>query len=288
MHSLLWSRTLMVRVLILMLIAILATTSFVGADEVVSVQPDTRDKQPVPNPNGQTAAQLAFYANRVPESERESRIISENNETQERPGGSVEKADSIGNKLIPTGEECLTFDNPADWSGPSWTRRYAGWGLQAEINEALNRKKEHLRFDSEAAIASVGGQSLKVDMDKPAHGLIVSPEFFAQADDRIEAVVHYNIGMIESQHETQRYRQSVYLHLKPTNPSSATYSPSPIPGFHEPGWWKITDRMTMVEDGTYQVVFEAINDSTGDSNVYFDSVVIRVNGTPRTECRFED
>jgi hypothetical protein len=288
MHSLFWSKTLVVRTLILVLIAILVTTSLVGADEVVSVQPDTRDEQPVPNPNGQTAAQLAFYANRVPESESESRIIRENAEKQERPGGSVERAKSIGNKLISTGEECLTFDDPKDWSGPLWTRRYAGWGLQAEENEALNRRMSHLRFDSETDIASIGGQSLKVDMDKPAHGLIVSPQFSAQAGDQVEAVVHYNIGTIESQHKTQRYRQSVYLHLKPTNPSSAIYSPSPIPGFHEPGWWKITDRMTMVEDGAYQVVFEAINDSTGDSNVYFDSVVIRVNGTPRTECRFED
>lgn len=281
------SRAFGVMIVVLLLVGVVANISAVRAQDGKPVPPGPRqgECEPVPNCDQLTAAQRSANVNRAnSDAQREGKAITDNDRLQARPGGSIETVSSLGQNLLPNPNACFTFDSAVDWKGSRWTFRYAGWGLQVDVSPALNYQLKHLTYERQDGVGD--GFSLKMGMDKPAHGLIVSPEFKAKAGDKITVVTSYYISVNAGKNVSQANRQWVALNVKPARSTRADYTTLPTPGRHQNSWWKLSDDLTMQSDGIFQVVLQGQNDSVLDTQVYFDNVEIWINGEPMAKCLY--
>lgn len=259
------------------------TVSIANGQGAAPITPGPQSPESVPNP-GISDAQVQSIVNRPLSPQKIASIVIQNNKKNENPLGSQTLVPANGQRLLANPYACNNFDGKMTGSG--WEFQYGGWGIWAENAPDLQRRREHLTFTPDTAIANI--QSIKIGMDKPAHGLLVSPHFKAPAGARIIAKVSYIINVGNTANKSMDNRQWASIHVKPVNPNDGQYTAQPTCTYFTGEWKRMSSEMTMVNDGEYQVVLEGINDSSNDTQVYFDNVEIwmDINGKmePKARC----
>jgi hypothetical protein len=178
---------------------------------------------------------------------------------------------------------CLNFNDAKLWQGNTWSRQYAGWGMQGLDDKNLYYA-QNLTFDDETQIAHI--RSVKIDGDKPFRGLLVSPSFNVPAGAEVVVAASYYIRLTANQHK--RDDESVWASIN-VNPvlGTAVEDFGPTNGYLKNGaWHRFESRLTMgSQAGKVNVVLMGNNTFTHSSvAVYFDNVEIWVNGVPMATC----
>lgn len=276
------SRRLQFKVLLALVIFALLLPATVVAETPPKPTPiPTGGLKPGPVPNTKVVAPVvAVNAPLTPE-EQEGAAVTES--LSKPPTKPVPEAISNAGGLFANKNACLTFNDPKLWVGNTWSRQYAGWGMQGLTAGPLYYA-QNLTFDDETAIANV--RSLKIDGDKPFRGLIVSPTFNVPAGAEVVVAASYYIRLGANQHK--RDDESVWASIN-VNPvvGTAVEDYGPTNGYLKNGvWHRFESRLTMgPEDGAINVVLMGNNTFTHSSvAVYFDNVEIWVNGAPMSRC----
>ncbi len=277
-------RRLQVRVLlVLVLVAVLVPLTVQAKDPPQPTPIPSTGLQPGPIPNTRLVSpRRAFYAPLTAE-EQEGAAVT--NSLTQAPTGPVPEPIGNAGALFADRDACLTFDEPQLWVGHSWSRQYAGWGMQG-LTERPLYFAQNLTFDEETAVASV--RSLKIGGDKPFRGLIVSPTFKVPAGAEVVVRASYYIRLGANQYS--RDDESVWAAINVNAvEGTAVEDYGPTNGYLKNGaWHRFESRLTMgPQGGAINVVLLGNNVFTNASvAVYFDNVEIWINGEPMTQCLY--
>ena len=277
-------RRLQVRIsLVLVLVALFLPSAVEakGPPEPTPIPPNGLGPRPIPNTK-LVSPRRAFNAPLTAE-EQDSAAVTLS--LAQAPTGPVPEPISNAGGLYADWDACLTFDDPQLWLGHTWSRQYAGWGMQG-LTERPLYFAENLTFDDETAIASV--RSLKIAGDKPFRGLVVSPTFKVPADAEVIVRASYYIRLGSNQYA--RDDESVWAAINVNAvEGTAVVDSTPTNGYlKDNAWHRFESRLTMgPEDGAINAVLLGNNVFTNASvAVYFDNVEIWVNGKPLAQCLY--
>lgn len=277
-------RRLQVRVsLVLVLVALLVPLTVLAKDPPQPTPIPATGLQPGPIPNTRLVSPRRAYYEPLTAEEQEGAAVTQS--LMQAPTGPVPEPISNAGGLFADRDACLTFDDPQLWVGNTWSRQYAGWGMQG-LTERPLYFAQNLTFDEETAIASV--RSLKIGGDKPFRGLVVSPTFKVPAGAEVVVRASYYIRLGANQYA--RDDESVWAAINVNAvEGTAVEDYGPTNGYlKNDAWHRFESRLTMgPQDGAINVVLLGNNVFTNAGvAVYFDNVEIWVNGEPLSQCLY--
>lgn len=270
-------------VLVLLALFVPAAVEAKGPPRPTPIPPIGLNPGPIPNTK-LVSPRRAFNEPLTPE-EIEGAAVTQS--LAQTPTGPMPEAISSAGGLFADSNACLTFDDQQLWVGHTWSRQYAGWGMQG-LTERPLYYAQNLTFDDETDIANV--RSLKIAGDKPFRGLVVSPTFKVPAGAEVVVKASYYIRLGANQHA--RDDESVWAAMDVNVVAGkAVEDYTPTNGYlRNDAWHQLESRLTMgPNDGAINVVLLG-NDVFPNSSVavYFDNVEIWVNGKPMTQCLYGD
>lgn len=238
---------------------------------------------PGPVPNTRLVSPRRAFNAPLTAEEQEGAAVTQS--LTQAPTGPVPEPISNAGGLFADSNACLSFDDAQSWAGRTWSRQYAGWGMQG-LTERPLYYAQNLTFDDETAIASV--RSLKIAGDKPFRGLVVSPTFKVPAGAEVVVRASYYIRLGANQYP--RDDESVWAAINVNAvEGTAVEDYGPTNGFlRNDTWHRFESRLTMgPADGAINVVLLGSSVFTNASvAVYFDNVEIWVNGKPLAQCLY--
>jgi hypothetical protein len=280
------TRKLQFRVLLVLVIFALLVPAAVAAQTPPQPTPiPTAGLKPGPVPNTKIVSGVVAYNSTVTAEEQEGAAYTLS--LAKPPTKPAPEPISNAGGLFANKNACLNFNDSKLWVGNTWSRQYAGWGMQGLTAEPLYFA-QNLTFDDETAIANV--RSLKIDGDKPFRGLIVSPTFKVPANAEVVVAVSYYVRLGANQHKRDDESVWASINVKPVA-GTAVQDDGPTNGYQKDGaWHRLESRLTMgPKDGAVNMVLMGNNTFTHSSvAVYFDNVEIWVNGAPLKTCLFAD
>ncbi len=279
-------RKLQFRVLlVLVLVALLVPAAAAAKDPPQPTPIPPAGFKPGPIPNTKLVSPRRAYNAPLTAEEQDGAAVTRS--LTQAPTGPVPEPISNGGGLFASPDACLTFDDPQLWAGSTWSRQYAGWGMQG-LTERPFYFVQNLTFDDETAIAS--GRSLKIAGDKPFRGLVVSPTFQVPAGAEVVVRASYYIRLGANQYP--RDDESVWAAINVNAVEGAAVEDAgPTNGYlRNDAWHRFESRLTMgPAAGAINVVLLGSYTSTSPNvAVYFDNVEIWVNGKPLAQCLFAD
>lgn len=280
------TRKLQFRVLLVLVIVALLMPSVVAAQTPPQPTPiPPTGLKPGPVPNKKVVDPGVAFNSTVTAEEQEAAAYTLS--LSKPPTKPAPEPISNAGGLFANKNACLNFNDPKQWVGNTWSRQYAGWGMQGLTAEPLYFA-QNLTFDDETAIANV--RSLKIDGDKPFRGLIVSPTFKVPANAEVVVAVSYYIRLGANQHKRDDESVWASINVKPVAGTAVQDDP-PSNGYSKDGaWHRLESRLTMgPKAGAINLALMGNNTFTHSSvAVYFDNVEIWVNGVPIKTCLFAD
>jgi hypothetical protein len=269
--------------LVLVLVALLVPATVQAKDPPQPTPIPPAGLNPGPVPNTRLVSPRRAFSAPLTAEEQEGAAVTQS--LTQTPTGPVPEPISSAGGLFADSAACLTFDDPQLWAGRTWSRQYAGWGMQG-LTERPLYYAQNLTFDDETAIASV--RSLKIAGDKPFRGLVVSPTFKVPAGAEVVVRASYYIRLSANQYP--RDDESIWAALNVNAvEGSAVEDNGPTNGYlRNDAWHRFESRLTMgPDDGAINVVLLGNNVFTNASvAVYFDNVEIWVNGKPLAQCLY--
>jgi hypothetical protein len=213
---------------------------------------------------------------------------------------------AYGTTLYAVKQACNTFNVWADgknwgeggkWSGYTWTNQYAGWGMYA-VDDGYY-KPEAVTFDMERVIGpgedynpgrdgtskspDDGQYSAKIASTQPFAAGIASPIFTAPAGATVTVEVNYLLFDHQGVLEKDWYYDWASLGVKPDAYGDAA---SYVNGYTRGQWAKMVNTITVGDSGKFMVLLGANNPAAINSNIYFDNVVISIDGKYMGSCEY--